>query len=195
MEDKRIAKTKQNLRSALVELAGEKAFEQVTVTELCKRAGTSRITFYAHYSDKFELLDEVFQDMRQRASGLFYKRQHENNSAGDLTESYCNLMDSILDVYYGQEPFFSHAVPHESHYLYYYLHNYIVDNVVNYLKRGYSRMKDEKGLKRVTAFVCSGLWAVLQHGQQEGKTLEEIRGELKKMLRALMESGALLKMV
>jgi len=194
MEDKRIVKTKQNLRRALIELAGEAAFEQVTVTELCKRAGTSRITFYAHYSDKFELLDEVFRDMRQRASELFYKRQRENNGVGDQTESYCNLMDSILDVYYGQEPFFSHAVPHESHYLYYYLHNYIVVNVVNYLKRGYSRISDEKELKRVTAFVCSGLWAVLQHGQQEGRPLAEIRDQLKKMLRALLESGALLKM-
>jgi len=193
MEDKRIAKTKQNLKRALVELAGETAFEQVTVTELCKRAGTSRITFYAHYSDKFELLDEVFCDMRQRASELFYKRQRENNGAGDVTESYCNLMDSILDVYYGQEPFFSHAVPHESHYLFYYLHNYIVDNVVNYLKRGYSRITDEKALKRVAAFVCSGLWSVLQREQQENKPLEEIRTQMKKMLRALLESGALLK--
>ena len=67
MEDKRIRKTKKNLKQTLIALLGQKPFEQITVTELCKSADTSRITFYAHYNDKYELAAEVFQDMLKLA--------------------------------------------------------------------------------------------------------------------------------
>ena len=38
-------------------------FERISVTELCTRADTSRITFYTHYSDKYALVDDIFMDM------------------------------------------------------------------------------------------------------------------------------------
>lgn len=192
MEDKRIAKTKQNLKHALVDLAAEKPFEQITVTELCKRASTSRITFYAHYSDKYELLDEVFRDMRASASQLFHRMQRENNPQGDEIVGCCNLLDAILNVYYGQEPLFAHAVPHESSYLFYYLHNYIIENVAGVVKR-YRPGADERKVKQMVAFVCSGLWVMILQGQQAGQTLEESRNQAQKMLRALLTSGALAK--
>lgn len=193
MEDKRIAKTKQNLKQALVDLAAEKPFEQITVTELCKRAGTSRITFYAHYSDKYELLDEVFRDMRASASELFHRLQRENNPRGDEVDGCCNLLDAILSVYYGQEPLFTHAVPHESSYLFYYLHNYIIENVARVIRR-YRPAIEECKAKRAVSFVCSGLWVVILQGQREGQTLAESRDQAQKMLRALLTSGALPKM-
>ena len=51
-EDKRILKTKKNLKNTLLELLNEKAFEQITVKEICERSATSRITFYTHFADK-----------------------------------------------------------------------------------------------------------------------------------------------
>ena len=65
MEDKRIRKTKRNLKDTLVELLMEVPFEQISITELCKRADISRITFYSHYSDKYALVDEIFADMTE----------------------------------------------------------------------------------------------------------------------------------
>lgn len=49
MEDRRVIKTKKNLKATLIEMMGEISFEQISITELCKRAEISRITFYAHY--------------------------------------------------------------------------------------------------------------------------------------------------
>ena len=63
MEDKRIRKTKKNLKSTLIKMLSELSFSQISITELCKRADTSRITFYSHYSDKYALVDEIFEDM------------------------------------------------------------------------------------------------------------------------------------
>lgn len=191
MEDKRIIKTKRNLKRALIALAAEKPFEQITVTELCKAADTSRITFYTHYSDKYELVEEVFRDMRAEASKEFYRLQSENNPNRDEVQSYCNLMDCILDVYYGQSPFFSHAKPQDSYYLFCYLHYYIIENVERYIRRERPDLPERHPVRRMVAFVCSGLWAAIDQGQAEGYSLPEIREQAKQTLRALLKSGAL----
>ena len=52
MEDRRITKTKKALKEALIEMLDKETFEQISITELCRKADVSRITFYAHYSDK-----------------------------------------------------------------------------------------------------------------------------------------------
>ena len=51
MEDRRIKKTKKNLKATLIEMLADMPFEQITITSLCSQADISRITFYTHYSD------------------------------------------------------------------------------------------------------------------------------------------------
>lgn len=51
----------------MIGMLAEILFEKITVAELCRRGETSRITFYAHYSDKYELADELFSDYIQEA--------------------------------------------------------------------------------------------------------------------------------
>ena len=63
MEDRRITKTKRNLKNTLISMLPEQPFEQISITELCARAEISRITFYSHYSDKYALLDDIFNDL------------------------------------------------------------------------------------------------------------------------------------
>lgn len=63
MEDKRITKTKRSLKAAMIEMLSKEDFEHVSITELCRQAEISRITFYSHYNDKYALLDEIFDDM------------------------------------------------------------------------------------------------------------------------------------
>ena len=58
-EDRRILKTKKNLKRTLIELLSQKAFEQISVKELCETAQTSRITFYTHYNDKYHMSFDV----------------------------------------------------------------------------------------------------------------------------------------
>ena len=62
MEDKRIVKTKRSLKAAMTEMLGKEDFEHISITELCRKAEISRITFYSHYSDKYALLDDIFND-------------------------------------------------------------------------------------------------------------------------------------
>ena len=62
-EDRRTRYTKSVIHEAFFELLGEKGFERMSVTDLCKRAEINRGTFYLHYVDKFALLEEVIDVM------------------------------------------------------------------------------------------------------------------------------------
>ena len=106
MEDKRITKTKRALKSALLELLTTQAFDVISITELCKIANVSRITFYTHYKDKFALLDDIFNDMLIIGKEGYHRRQEENNPENNLTQGYLNVLDSILSLYYERYDFF-----------------------------------------------------------------------------------------
>ncbi|WP_312857263.1 TetR/AcrR family transcriptional regulator [Neobacillus endophyticus] len=56
--DKRITRTKWLLRDALTVLMEEKGFEGITVRDLTEKAAINRGTFYLHYRDKFDLLEQ-----------------------------------------------------------------------------------------------------------------------------------------
>lgn len=55
--------TKQRLQSALIELMSEKSFDEISISELVRRSGVSRPSFYRNYRTKKELLNEMVSDV------------------------------------------------------------------------------------------------------------------------------------
>lgn len=66
-EDLRVRRTKKLLTEALLGLMQERAFEKISVNDLCDRAMVHRATFYNHFDDKNDLfnyaLDEIEEEM------------------------------------------------------------------------------------------------------------------------------------
>jgi AcrR family transcriptional regulator len=54
-DDARAVRTRGEIATALIELMHEKGFDDISVQEICERAGVGRSTFYAHFQDKDEL--------------------------------------------------------------------------------------------------------------------------------------------
>lgn len=48
---------------AIIELLNEKPFEYITVSDICKRAGVNRSTFYLHYDHTRDLLSEAMRHL------------------------------------------------------------------------------------------------------------------------------------
>ncbi|WP_241763920.1 TetR/AcrR family transcriptional regulator [Paenibacillus peoriae] len=70
-----MTQTKQSLINAFVNLVNEKDFEKITVADLTKGAQVNRATFYAHFNDKYELLDYIVGEsassvVKNRTSGI-----------------------------------------------------------------------------------------------------------------------------
>lgn len=58
----RIRRTQKLLREALIELIEERGFEALTVVELTERAMISRAAFYRNYQDKYDLVEQIFEE-------------------------------------------------------------------------------------------------------------------------------------
>jgi AcrR family transcriptional regulator len=64
--DPRVKRTRQLLEQAFLEVVTEKGFQTASVQDITEKAGVNRATFYAHFPDKYALLDySIRQGFRQ----------------------------------------------------------------------------------------------------------------------------------
>jgi len=60
--DRRIAKSQEAIKKAVIELMAEKSFDDITIQDISDRANVNRGTIYLHYLDKFDLLDKLMEE-------------------------------------------------------------------------------------------------------------------------------------
>ncbi|PCK22956.1 TetR family transcriptional regulator [Bacillus pumilus] len=71
MKDRRTIKTKKAIRESFLELLKEKEVQQITVSELSRRADLGRGTFYLHYQDVFDLYEQLEKELFDQLGGLY----------------------------------------------------------------------------------------------------------------------------
>ncbi len=60
--DPRVKRTRKLLQQTLLELMGEQSFDAITVQDIATRSTLNRATFYAHFEDKYDLLDSIVRE-------------------------------------------------------------------------------------------------------------------------------------
>src|SRR5260370_34751163 len=58
----RVRRTQKLLREALIELIEERGFDALPIGELTERAMVSRAAFYRTYQDKYDLVEQIFEE-------------------------------------------------------------------------------------------------------------------------------------
>lgn len=86
--DPRQVRSAAALRQALLDLLTEKAFDQITVREICARAGVHNATFFRHHADKEALLNHVAQDEIDRLVAISFAHGYSH-------EGYVALCDYV----------------------------------------------------------------------------------------------------
>jgi AcrR family transcriptional regulator len=64
--DPRVRRTRQLLQNAFMELMEEKGFAAISIQDITERATVNRGTFYAHFADKYALLDALMREQFQQ---------------------------------------------------------------------------------------------------------------------------------
>ena len=59
--DPRVIRTRRDLAASMSSLMREKPFSQITVRQITEQAMINRATFYAHFEDKYRLLDYIVE--------------------------------------------------------------------------------------------------------------------------------------
>ncbi len=80
--DRRIRKTKNELRNALTNLLLEKDIKEITVKELASLADLNRGTFYLHYRDIYDLYNQIQDEIYEELRLIFEKHLKTNRRAG-----------------------------------------------------------------------------------------------------------------
>lgn len=73
--DRRIKKTRKQLLTGLTKLMGEKSVKDITVRELSDLVDINRSTFYLHYKDIFDMVEQIENEMFERFNEVFLKHQ------------------------------------------------------------------------------------------------------------------------
>lgn len=97
--DRRIHKSKNALKAALLSLMQHKEFKRITITEIVALADLNRGTFYKHYQYKEDLLNDVIDDV---ISDLIasYRAPYENNQhffQEKLSASAVKIFDHVAE--------------------------------------------------------------------------------------------------
>ncbi|QHW33393.1 TetR/AcrR family transcriptional regulator [Paenibacillus rhizovicinus] len=92
-EDPRVMRTRQLIRGAFRDLLQRKGFETITIKDIAQKATVNRATFYAHFEDKFALLDEITEQ-------AFHERLPEQvANAQEFTDEICNQLILMTHQY------------------------------------------------------------------------------------------------
>lgn len=90
--------TSKKMNDALLSLLEKKSFECITIKDLCKEAKVNRSTFYLHYDNMNDLLDEVLAKTNADFDNAFAFAQRKNVASSALEElNFIN--DSYLVPY------------------------------------------------------------------------------------------------
>ena len=59
------------MNQALLSLLEKKDIDFISITEIAKKAGVSRSTFYLHYDDIYDLLEETLENLNREFVNSF----------------------------------------------------------------------------------------------------------------------------
>ncbi|MFL0252531.1 TetR/AcrR family transcriptional regulator [Clostridium neuense] len=94
--DLRIVKTRANIKNTFIELLSEKEFNEITIQNILDKALINRSTFYKHYSDKYELAEQLVDEVLKNTA-LFINERFSNKKEEDLFstiyKAYVHLYD------------------------------------------------------------------------------------------------------
>ena len=87
-EDRRIKRTKRQLSAGLIELMKKKNIKDITIKELVEKVDINRSTFYLHYSDIYDLLNDIEKNLMEEVTSVF----NSYKNIEQLEDSYAFLL-------------------------------------------------------------------------------------------------------
>lgn len=187
--DHRVRITKKLIRHALTDLMRNKPIQNISVKELCEKAGINRGTFYAHYEDIYDLMNQIEQELlddfvqvlapiyldadkghflRNVCKGIFRLLQENSDICTVLLGEHSDksFMDTLLrygrDSYLAAYPqYFEKATPLQLEYFYAFISNGCIGMVRYWLAEG-MRVSSDEVAHMAEEFMLKGVEIFLQ---------------------------------
>ena len=94
-EDLRIQKTRRDLRKSILELLKSNPLEKISVKEICDHAMVNRITFYKYYEDKYLLLDDALNEIKDNILNSIPKSK-SFESIDEASAYFVGILETVI---------------------------------------------------------------------------------------------------
>lgn len=84
----------EKIRQVFLEFLQEKPLSQVTVAEICKAAGINRSTFYANYTDIYDLANKLCQELESEVTRLLVLESGWQQSSQEFLKLFQHIRDN-----------------------------------------------------------------------------------------------------
>jgi AcrR family transcriptional regulator len=94
-EDLRVRRTRKLLQQAFIELTVEKGFATLTVRDITERAMVNRSTFYRHYLDKYDLLEQYMNEIYELTEDQTFPAEKQEATSHEASPGPLHLLKHI----------------------------------------------------------------------------------------------------
>ncbi|PCF41288.1 TetR/AcrR family transcriptional regulator [Staphylococcus delphini] len=85
--DRRIRKTTNAIKSALIHLLKTEPLDKITIQQIADTADVHRATFYQHYYDKYDLLDQIEYEVLEKMRVNFNDKAKQLKALNSVEEA------------------------------------------------------------------------------------------------------------
>lgn len=179
MTDRRVRYTRMVLKNALLELLADKPINKTTIKEICELADVNRGTFYTHYTDQYDLLQDIQDEFAEQVAELHAQRRSSRlDTLQMLTEllEYCRQQQPLCSILFttsGNDDLVSHLIE---------------DAYAEFRQTRNSPGLPEWQLSLVYTFIASGSTAIIRQWAQDG--MEQDPGDVARLMVGLAAHGS-----
>jgi len=129
--DLRILKTKKSIRSAFGKLLKEYSIQELTINQICKEANISRITFYNHYQDKFDLFYHILIDEKEKLTTMFLEKSNGSTLTMNIQKSVMSFIELVIDECIKYRELILSVIHHDDNATIQYIAKDVLENAFN----------------------------------------------------------------
>lgn len=172
--------TAKKMDKALISLLEEKPFSYITVSEICKKAGVNRSTFYLHYESVVDLLNETVRFLLDDFVSYFKidKKSLANKFEKSSLEELIFVSDEYLHPYlsyiYDNKHVFSTVLLHADSFGFNEIFQRLYENIFNPILERFDYPLADR--KYVMMFYLNGITAIVNEWLKDGckKSIQEV---------------------
>ena len=94
--NKRRKESQEKIERIFVELIQEKNLNEISVTDICKKANLNRSTFYANYLDVYDLADKIKERLESDVSDLYQDEKLNQYNSNDFSKIFHLVKEHLL---------------------------------------------------------------------------------------------------
>ena len=101
MTDRRVNRTKRQIKKALINLLSKKDLSRITVSEITELADIGRGTFYTHYQDIYDLYHSLINELAKDLLDIFsryYSQATKDNNFIPLFQALSDYISTQQDI-------------------------------------------------------------------------------------------------